>query len=175
MKGLARIAISIDKKLMDRFDSSIEEKGYTNRSEAVRDLLQDELGFDLRVFGKIFSEIAEGVEKEAVPERSHFLSHPDPDVAKVAIDLVFTPYELSQNWEKNNIHVRPEESILKEAVISALHSFKAKKIDRMILSIQKKLQETRDETEQTGLMTELKDLKEKSILVNTHLGRIITR
>lgn len=43
MKGLARIAISIDKKLMDRFDSSIEEKGYTNRSEAIRDLMRDSL------------------------------------------------------------------------------------------------------------------------------------
>jgi len=43
MKGLARIAISIDKKLMDRFDSSIEEKGYSNRSEAIRDLMRDSL------------------------------------------------------------------------------------------------------------------------------------
>ena len=43
MKGLARIAISIDKKLMDRFDRSIEEKGYTNRSEAIRDLMRDSL------------------------------------------------------------------------------------------------------------------------------------
>jgi CopG family nickel-responsive transcriptional regulator len=43
MNGLARIAISIDKKLMDRFDRSIEEKGYTNRSEAIRDLMRDSL------------------------------------------------------------------------------------------------------------------------------------
>ena len=43
VKGLARIAISIDAKLMDRFDRSIEEKGYTNRSEAIRDLIRDHL------------------------------------------------------------------------------------------------------------------------------------
>ena len=41
MKGLARVAISIDQKLLDKFDASIEEKGYTNRSEAVRDLMRD--------------------------------------------------------------------------------------------------------------------------------------
>jgi CopG family nickel-responsive transcriptional regulator len=42
-KDLARIAISIDKKLMDRFEKSIAEKGYTNRSEAIRDLIRDHL------------------------------------------------------------------------------------------------------------------------------------
>jgi CopG family transcriptional regulator, nickel-responsive regulator len=42
-KGLARFAISIDRKLIDRFDRSLSEKGYTNRSEAVRDLIRDSL------------------------------------------------------------------------------------------------------------------------------------
>jgi CopG family nickel-responsive transcriptional regulator len=42
-KGLARFAISIDRKLIDRFDRSLVEKGYTNRSEAVRDLIRDSL------------------------------------------------------------------------------------------------------------------------------------
>ncbi|MHB8174314.1 MAG: nickel-responsive transcriptional regulator NikR [Nitrospirota bacterium] len=42
-KGLARFAISIDRKLIDRFDHSLKEKGYTNRSEAVRDLIRDSL------------------------------------------------------------------------------------------------------------------------------------
>jgi CopG family nickel-responsive transcriptional regulator len=42
-KGLARFAISIDRKLIDRFDRSLNEKGYTNRSEAVRDLIRDSL------------------------------------------------------------------------------------------------------------------------------------
>jgi len=43
MKDLARIAISIDKRLMDRFDRVLDEKGYTNRSEAIRDLIRDSL------------------------------------------------------------------------------------------------------------------------------------
>lgn len=43
MKDLARIAISIDKRLMERFDRVMDEKGYTNRSEAIRDLIRDSL------------------------------------------------------------------------------------------------------------------------------------
>ena len=42
-QDLARIAISIDRRLMKRFDFMMEEKGYTNRSEAIRDLIRDSL------------------------------------------------------------------------------------------------------------------------------------
>jgi len=43
MKDLARVAISIDKRLMARFDKAMEEKGCTNRSEAIRDLMREAL------------------------------------------------------------------------------------------------------------------------------------
>ena len=43
MKDLARIAISIDRRLVERFDRVMEEKGYTNRSEAIRDLMRESL------------------------------------------------------------------------------------------------------------------------------------
>jgi len=43
MKDLTRVAISIDKRLMERFDALMEEKGFTNRSEAIRDLIRDAL------------------------------------------------------------------------------------------------------------------------------------
>ncbi len=43
MSDLARVAISVDKRLMDRFDKVVDEKGYANRSEAIRDLIRDSL------------------------------------------------------------------------------------------------------------------------------------
>jgi len=43
MKDLTRVAISIDRRLMERFDALMDEKGYTNRSEAIRDLIRDAL------------------------------------------------------------------------------------------------------------------------------------
>lgn len=38
---LTRFGISMDEKLLQNFDRIIEEKGYQNRSEAVRDLVRD--------------------------------------------------------------------------------------------------------------------------------------
>ena len=43
MSGLSRIGVAIDSDLLDKFDRLIGKRGYTNRSEAFRDLIRDEL------------------------------------------------------------------------------------------------------------------------------------
>jgi len=43
MSELFRFGISLDKRLLDKFDRLIREKKYTNRSEAFRDLIRQEL------------------------------------------------------------------------------------------------------------------------------------
>lgn len=43
MSGLSRIGVAIDTGLLEKFDGFIAERGYTNRSEAFRDLIRDEL------------------------------------------------------------------------------------------------------------------------------------
>jgi CopG family nickel-responsive transcriptional regulator len=43
MGVLSRIGIAIDSELLKRFDRSIAQSGYTNRSEAFRDLIRDRL------------------------------------------------------------------------------------------------------------------------------------
>ncbi len=42
-KNIVRFGVSIEEKLLGRFDSLITEKGYVNRSEAIRDLIRDML------------------------------------------------------------------------------------------------------------------------------------
>lgn len=43
MSGLSRIGVAIDASLLEKFDSLIAQRGYTNRSEAFRDLIRDDL------------------------------------------------------------------------------------------------------------------------------------
>ena len=43
MGRLSRIGVAIDSDLLKRFDSLIAKRGYTNRSEAFRDLIRDDL------------------------------------------------------------------------------------------------------------------------------------
>jgi len=40
---ITRFGISIDERLLKKFDALIDEKGYSNRSEAIRDLIRNAL------------------------------------------------------------------------------------------------------------------------------------
>ena len=43
MSELSRIGVAIDSDLLEKFDQLIASRGYTNRSEAFRDMIRDEL------------------------------------------------------------------------------------------------------------------------------------
>ena len=43
MSGLIRFGISMEKELLDRLDLEIVNRGYPNRSEAIRDLIRNQL------------------------------------------------------------------------------------------------------------------------------------
>ncbi|MFH1860490.1 MAG: nickel-responsive transcriptional regulator NikR [bacterium] len=43
MSNLVRFGISLDKELLDRFDTLIHTQNYSNRSEAIRDLIRESL------------------------------------------------------------------------------------------------------------------------------------
>ncbi|HID25819.1 MAG TPA: ribbon-helix-helix protein, CopG family [Thermoplasmata archaeon] len=43
MEKVVRFGVSLEPKLLEKFDDLIEKKGYANRSEAIRDLIQKEL------------------------------------------------------------------------------------------------------------------------------------
>jgi CopG family nickel-responsive transcriptional regulator len=43
MSQLCRIGVAIDEDLLKKFDALIHKRGYTNRSEAFRDLIREEL------------------------------------------------------------------------------------------------------------------------------------
>lgn len=43
MSSLVRFGVSLEETLLDQFDTLIKGRGYTNRSEAIRDLIRQEL------------------------------------------------------------------------------------------------------------------------------------
>jgi DNA primase len=142
----------------------------------VHDIRQDNLDFEHPVYRKLFNEFVSGLEKEIIPDQHALLSHPDREVAHMAVDLLFSPYQLSVNWAVHNIMVETEETRLKLHLEHSLMAFKAKKIDKMIGDLQKELNGDLSKEDQNIIMKSMKDLKERSVLINKKgLGRIITR
>ncbi|MCF8229760.1 MAG: DNA primase [Bacteroidales bacterium] len=141
----------------------------------VSDILRDEIEFRDPVYQKIFDEFVQFHEKGEIPEEKHFISFEDKDVSSAAVNLISEPYELSSNWEKHKIYVTTEKDILKNAVSSCILSFKARKVDNLILDIQDKIKESKDDDEMKELLQMQLNLKKVSIEINHQLSRIITK
>lgn len=141
----------------------------------IHDLKSDEIELVHPEYRLIFDEYVHSLSQGTIPDENHFVQFQDSRIAKIAIDLLSTPYELSYNWEKNKIHVKKEEDNLKTLVASSVLSFKAKKIDQMILGNQKKLKETTGEEDRLILIQKHLSLKQVSREINKQLSRIITK
>jgi len=141
----------------------------------VVDILRDDLEFESAIYGRIFAEFIEARERDEVPDDTYFKLHHNPEIAHTAIDLMVSQYELSESWEKNSIIVEEEPKHIKELVLSAMLSFKAKKLDKIISAKQKELCGITDQKDIDLLLVELRDLKTSNIQINKELGRIITK
>lgn len=64
-KNIVRFGVSIEEKLLTKFDSHITEKGYVNRSEAIRDLIR----------GILLSSHTEDPEKESFGTLTMIYNH----------------------------------------------------------------------------------------------------
>ena len=79
MNKVVRFGVSIDGKLLSKFDGVIEEKGYGNRSEAIRDLIRDMLvreetsSPDVEVIGTL--TLVYNHHESEIPEKLNDIQH----------------------------------------------------------------------------------------------------
>lgn len=141
----------------------------------VNDLKDDEYEFVHTKCKTIYNTYLTYAEKNELPPEKEFVSNSDESLAKFAIDMVSSPYNLSVNWEKNRIFVTSEADKLKDAAISVLFALKARRIEQIIKENQEKIRNSSDENDILELMEIQKHLKAKSVEIHNKLGRIITR
>ncbi|MBE0675222.1 MAG: DNA primase [Bacteroidales bacterium] len=97
----------------------------------VREITDDELTFSNKLFGEIFSEFRFHVEQGMFPGDQHFVRHPDPDVSKLAVDLLADSYYLARIWSLRQSYPVSEDRMLKELVPETVLKFKSDKIIEM--------------------------------------------
>lgn len=145
----------------------------------VNDLQGDEITFSDKNFQKIFDEYANLINEDIIPGDKHFINHQSSSLSSKAIDLLTSPYELSEKWESiARIEVATEDQKMKVAVVNAVLSFKAKKIEQLISESQEEMKKVQVDENYEALQEMLnkqKELKEISREINRQLGRVITR
>ncbi len=141
----------------------------------IHDLQSDEISFQDTVLQQIFNEFDQSLENGKILGSEYFIQHKTLEISKLAVDLMATPYELSDNWLRKKIPVKHESDNLRKLITSCVLSFKAKKIDQMILDNQKELNEITDPEDYMLLQQKHMSLKTISIEINKQLSRIITK
>jgi DNA primase len=138
------------------------------------EILNDDIHFRNPIYQKIFDEYHQQLQRGETPDEQVFINHPDEHVVSMVIDLLSSPYELSENWLKHRIIIVTEKDKLRQAVEGTVLSFKSKTIRQMIIDMQKEMKEAKDDDRMMELLGRLKDLKEISKKINALLGRVVT-
>ena len=141
----------------------------------VCDIFNDNIGFNFELFNEIFMIYKDCIyNTDYLPELRFFTSHQNPEISKLAIDLVSTPYVISPNWEeKNEIKVpRPEnKETMDKYVKDTLLDFKLYKINGYIEDVKKRIPLEEGEF-QLDLLNLLKSYLEIRNNIAKLLGRV---
>jgi DNA primase len=97
----------------------------------VSEIEHDEISFHNPVYQKVFNNFKKCLEEGFIPDDMHFVNYPEEEISIVAIDLVHSPYVLS-DWERKKIYVKVERDVLASEVTETVLAFKLKKIERII-------------------------------------------
>ena len=140
----------------------------------IHELQSDNIVIENLLYHSVFYEFVQHQENGIVPDINFFISHDNGAVSSLTIDLISSPYTLS-NWEQHGIFPTKEEDILKRSVYNAIYALKSRKLEMMIHDIQKKIKENPAEEELMTLMQTNKSLLEAFKVFNGLLGRIVVK
>ncbi len=142
----------------------------------VCDIFNDNIAFNNELFNEIFMIYKDCIyNTNYLPELSFFTSHQNQEIAKLAIDLVSTPYVVSPNWEeKNEIKIpRPEnKETMDKYVRDTLLDFKLYKVNGYIEEVKKRLPFEQGD-EQLGMLNLLQEYLEIRNNIAKLLGRVM--
>jgi CopG family nickel-responsive transcriptional regulator len=119
--NIIRFGVSIDENLLTQFDDLISEKGYVNRSEAIRDLIRDKMEI---------IEISDP-EKEAIGTLSIVYSH---DIREISDKLNEVQHSYHQNIISTT-HIHLDHHNCLEVLILKGKSSEIKSLSDKLMSI----------------------------------------
>jgi DNA primase len=110
----------------------------------VKEIISDDLKFDDPAYANIFEEYRFAMEQGTFIEDKSFVKHPDPEVSRLAADLLSEPHILSKIYFNRQTYIETEEMKLKDVVPDVILVFKGGKIKEHIRDIQAQIKRAQD-------------------------------
>lgn len=153
-------------------DSVTEEE--TSLAELMFELLaMDDILFDEPIFREIYLDYRHTKNIGEDLQISHYLSHENESWRRTAIDLLAERHVLSPNWkDRHKIHVKRESEALFNALEEAIDILKERRVDRMLVDLDKKLPDSSYE-DQLIILAEKNKILPIKLKLSKKTGRVI--
>lgn len=164
--------MTIKEFILDETNEEVETERETSVAEYILENLQsDGIRFENEIYNQILDEFENGISAGHIPEESYFVNSQNEQFASVAISLIATPYELSNNWKKNKIYVNQEADDLFNTVITTLLPLRTKLIGKRLKEITEELKTASEEGQIFLLQQQFFELKKVSNEIDKELKR----
>lgn len=116
------------------------------------------------------------LENGRLPDEAFFVHHEERKVADLAVSMVSTPYNLSENWyEKHKILVSSESDNMKATILGAIFHLKKRKVDQILEGIRSELQKTTADADVDILLNQYQHMKKVEKNISDFLGSVILK
>lgn len=144
------------------------------RDYLLGEIRDDQLTFENTECQAIFDIFLQAMEEGTTPSAQFFFNHENAKIRQLAIDLLTSPYNLSENWEhKHGIYITQEENNLGKTAPGVLYAFKLKKVEKMIEEKQDMLKTEKDHNQVLHYMEQIRNLKTIRSTFAMELKRVI--
>ncbi len=137
----------------------------------ISDLDNDNLNFTDKSCLAIANEVRKSIKENKEFDTKHFTNHENSLISGFSIDIMTSPYELSENWEKNNIFVKKEEDDLYNLAMGSLMAYKSRLISNQLKDLSRQMKESTNDAETFLLMQEYYELKKLANIIDNELNR----
>jgi DNA primase len=136
--------------------------------------LENEIEFSNPNYQLIFDAYCQALAKEELLKQEFFTLHKNPNVSRLAADIISSPHSMSKRWKDHGIYTETEDMQLKPAVETAIYSLKIAKIGELIHDKNEQLKTATEDTE-FEVLSEINTLSKLKKEISAKLGRTILK
>ena len=162
----------LDEETKEFYDYNVAEHIFT-------ELDTDDIRLTLPAYSKIYDEYHAEYDRNGVGAEvdvSRFVNHFDPDVSRVAVDLLTSDdnYVISRIWEQKDIHNESVQEQLADGVPSVVSIYKWRVLDGRIADLKLKLRDPNlSEDEMSEIIAQLTRFQAVRTAIATVVKRLI--
>ena len=151
-------------------NSNYEIEGENAIARILRNLADVEI--DNPLYKQLIDEYREAFERQEFLPQVHFINHPDALVRNLAIDLLQTPYELSDNWQKmHDVPITDKQFLVRKDIVKSISLLKLKKIIRMKQEVDNRIKELQSAND-PGDLDEIMMCQKESIQLQQFIRKL---